>query len=134
MFLKVIFLEFPLAREESVETFLKDQYYLLLYYFKGTFNAFIIPITTPYDVFFHLLLQSHTGGLLAHLHLRLELCRPAGPLLPITVRSATSLVNYVHDVAKIKPRKFPAVEIRRKFIGIFRSNKEKGGNLSLLVT
>ena len=30
-----------------------------------------------------------------------------------------TIVNYVHDVAKIKPRKFPAVEIRRKFIGIF---------------
>jgi len=60
--------------------------------------------------------------------------RPAGPLLPITMRSATSIVNNVHDVAKIKSRKFPAVEIRRKFIGIFRSNKEKGGNLSLPVT
>jgi len=32
-----------------------------------------------------------------------------------------TIVNYVHDVAKIKPRKFPAVEIRRKFIGIFIS-------------
>ena len=33
MFLKVIFLEFPLARDESVETFLKDQYYNITYYF-----------------------------------------------------------------------------------------------------
>ena len=34
-------------------------------------------------------------------------------------------VNYFHDVAKIKPRKFPAVEIRCKFNGNFRSNQKK---------
>ena len=36
-----------------------------------------------------------------------------------------TLVNYFHDVAKIKPRKFPAVEIRCKFIGNFRSNQKR---------
>ena len=36
-----------------------------------------------------------------------------------------TLVNSVHDVAKIKPRKFPAVEIRCKFIGNFRSNQKR---------
>ena len=36
-----------------------------------------------------------------------------------------TFVNSVHDVAKIKPRKFPAVEIRCKFIGNFRSNQKQ---------
>lgn len=35
-----------------------------------------------------------------------------------------TLVNSFHDVAKIKPRKFPAVEIRGKNIGNFRSNQK----------
>ena len=35
-----------------------------------------------------------------------------------------TLVNSVHDVAIIKPRKFPAVEIRGKNIGNFRSNQK----------
>ena len=35
-----------------------------------------------------------------------------------------TLVNSVHDVAKNKPRKFPAVEIRCKFIENFRSNQK----------
>ena len=39
--------------------------------------------------------------------------------------STDTLVNSVHDVAKIKPRKFPAVEIRCKFIGNFRSNQKQ---------
>ena len=34
------------------------------------------------------------------------------PFRPITVRSAISLVNYVHDVAKVKPRKF----LRLKYV------------------
>jgi len=38
---------------------------------------------------------------------------------------SVTLVNSVHDVAKIKPRKFPAVEIRCKFIGNFRSNQKQ---------
>ena len=36
-----------------------------------------------------------------------------------------TLVNSVHDVAIIKPRKFPAVEIRGKNIGNFRSNQKQ---------
>ena len=36
-----------------------------------------------------------------------------------------TFVNSVHDVAIIKPRKFPAVEIRCKFIGNFRSNQKQ---------
>ena len=35
-----------------------------------------------------------------------------------------TFVNSFHDVAKIKPRKFPAVEIRGKNIGNFRSNQK----------
>ena len=35
-----------------------------------------------------------------------------------------TIVNSAHDVAKTKPRKFPAVEIRCKFIGNFRSNQK----------
>lgn len=38
---------------------------------------------------------------------------------------SATLVNSLHDVAKIKPRKFPAVEIRCKFIGNFRSNQKQ---------
>ena len=38
---------------------------------------------------------------------------------------SVTLVNSVHDVAKIKPRKFPAVEICCKFIGNFRSNQKQ---------
>ena len=34
---------------------------------------------------------------------------------------SATFVNSVHDVTKIKPRKFPAVEIRGKNIGNFRS-------------
>ena len=37
---------------------------------------------------------------------------------------SATFVNSVHDVAKIKPRKFPAVEIRGKNIGNFRSNQK----------
>ena len=36
-----------------------------------------------------------------------------------------TIVNSAHDVAKTKPRKFPAVEIRCKFNGIFRSNQKR---------
>jgi len=36
-----------------------------------------------------------------------------------------TIVNSAHDVAKTKPRKFPAVEIRCKFIGNFRSNQKQ---------
>ena len=36
-----------------------------------------------------------------------------------------TLVNSFHDVAKIMLRKFPAVEIRGKNIGNFRSNQKQ---------
>ena len=39
--------------------------------------------------------------------------------------SSETLVNSVHDVAKIKPRKYPTVEIRCKFIGNFRSDQKQ---------
>ena len=35
-----------------------------------------------------------------------------------------TIVNSAHDVTKTKSRKFPAVEIRCKFIGNFRSNQK----------
>ena len=37
---------------------------------------------------------------------------------------SSTVVNSVHDMAKRKPRQFPAVEIHHKFIGNFRSNQK----------
>ena len=55
----------------------------------------------------------------------MKLTNKAGLWHTCDIYGLNTIVNSIHDVAKIKPRKFPAVEIRCKFIGNFLSNQKQ---------